>query len=115
MRMHDVFHVSQLKEFKESSSFGDREIPVVCTYMPAHTEKDWYTVSEFLDVRKRGTALSYRVRWEGFEEAQYDTWEPAKLLKRDLGAKTFKAFVDAYEKTAPRVQQQQRRGTRANG
>jgi len=115
MRIHDVFHVSLLKPYRESSNFTGRTVPKVYTFLPGAEDTDWYEVHGFVDTRTKGRTTQYRVRWAGpWESAQYDTWEPERLLKRDLGAKTFKSMVAAYEKTkaepAPRRRSQRSRG-----
>ena len=111
MRLPDVFHVSLLREYKESSTFKGREIPRVTTYVPEYAEKHrWYVVSKLLDSRKRGRTVQYKVRWEGYEQPEYDTWEPAQTLRRDLGNQTFTALVQAFEQersTQPQQQQEQ--------
>lgn len=99
--MHDVFHVSMLKLFKQSDTFKGREMPNVRTFIPDTLPKteDWYIVKAFLETRKQGKQVSYKVRWEGYEDSKFDTWEPAKLLRKDLGAEAFSAFVEAMEKS----------------
>lgn len=98
MRMHDVFHVSLLRAFRESSSFPGREVPKVLTYVPEHVERQWFTVSCFLDRRKQGRTVQFKVRWDGYTEPDSETWEPESALRRDLGAETFKALVADMER-----------------
>lgn len=101
MRIHDVFHVSMLKEYKESSTFTDRPVPRVRTFVPAHAEEDWFIVAKFIGYRKQGRTPQYKVRWEGYGQ-EYDTWEPARHLQRDLGMKTFREFAAEWDATQPK-------------
>jgi hypothetical protein len=113
--MHDVFHVSLLRPFKESGTFTGRRAAQVFTYLPISEEPEWYTVSRFLDYRRQGRTVQYRVRWDGYDKPEYDTWEPAPHLRRDLGARTFGEFVKLFEearqspKTQPKQQKRRRR------
>lgn len=104
MQMHDVVHVSLLEPYQQSELFPNRDVPVVHAYVPqASDEREWYIIDHFLDSRTVGRTLQYRVRWEGWAEAKYDTWEPATYLRRDLGAKTFNQLVQAFEKLKQRL------------
>jgi len=87
----DVFHVSLLEPWRESSAFGDRDAPARSPYM-SKDSREWFDVDCFLKSRTRRKKQEYLVRWDGFD-TKYDTWEPATALQRDLGAKTFKSLV----------------------
>lgn len=101
MRIHDVFHVSLLREFKESSTFKGRPVPRVYTYIPAHAGQGWFIVSKLVGYRKRGRMPQYKVRWENYGQ-EYDTWEPARHLQQDLGTTVFREFVTEWEATQPK-------------
>ena len=53
-----------------------------------------YPVDDFLDIRKNGRELELLVRWDGFPESD-DTWEPLRVMLKDMPAFTRQWFVSA--------------------
>ena len=69
MRIHNVFHVSLLKAYKETGSYQ----PPPCTlFIDGDVQFD---VAEIVDVKSRGKVKDFLVRWAGFSP-EHDTWEP---------------------------------------
>lgn len=58
-----------------------------------------YEVDEVLDVKYRGKATQYLVRWAApYNDPQYDTWEKKKDLNCDLAMKDFHRAKDNKRK-----------------
>ena len=69
MRIHNVFHVSLLKSYKETGLYQ----PPPCTlFIDGDVQ---YDVAESIDVRSRGRDRDFLVRWTGYGP-ENDTWEP---------------------------------------
>jgi hypothetical protein len=92
LRMHNVFHVSLLKAYRDD---GSVKPPPPLGFMDGDPV---FKVDRLLDtrIRKRGTrkVTEYLVAWEGYSAA-HNTWEPAyKILDKKLIA-DFKASRQA--------------------
>ena len=75
MKMHDVFHVSLLKNYHEE---GNHQPPPVTIFLDGEQEHE---VERILDHRQNNRrSKSYLVRWTGFGP-EHDTWEPEAALQ----------------------------------
>ena len=75
MKMHDVFHVSLLKQYHEE---GTHQPPPVTILMDGEQEHE---VEKILDHRQENRrSKSYLVRWTGYG-SEHDTWEPEAALQ----------------------------------
>lgn len=75
MKVHPVFHVELLREYK-----GDDFTPpplIVC-----EDGTMLWEIERLLDERGEGAKRQYLVRWKGFGP-EHDTWEPRKQLMLD--------------------------------
>jgi ''chromo'' (CHRromatin Organisation MOdifier) domain./Integrase core domain. len=78
LRIHPVFHVSLLKEYKETEEFL-RATPPPPVILPATNEEE-YEVETILDKRILNGKTQYLVKWTGYP-LHDATWEPANNLK----------------------------------
>lgn len=91
-RIHDVFHVSLLKHYKDRKSGG--------TYQPPPAllidGNAYWSVSQILRHRDRKvgkrTVREFLVSWEGYGP-EYDTWEPESALRESSAVE---AEVEIY-------------------
>jgi hypothetical protein len=81
-RIHPVFHVSKLKEAKESVDFPDRE-QVDRPAPELLGSEDAWEVEALVGKRKRGNKVEYQVKWVGYPEWE-NTWEPSVNLERQV-------------------------------
>ena len=72
-RMHPVFHVSALREYKRSPNSRPPPLP---TFVDGELE---FEVSHISDTRYTGSRRQYRIHWEG--DRDQDTWEPVQNLR----------------------------------
>jgi hypothetical protein len=81
-KIHNVFHVSQLKAYKDPKSFPGRD-----TVLPPASFKigsdDFYHVDRLLTHRRRYGRDFYLVSWKGYSAA-HNSWEPASNITPDL-------------------------------
>ena len=88
MRVHPVFHISLLREYHSVSPETDTPDTVPSTNDYVYGD-DFYHVKAIIDHKvapfpqlyRKGPALLFRVRWEGYTAAD-DSWEPYVNLKR---------------------------------
>lgn len=83
LKIHNVFHISLLREFKESGRYQPPPPPV-------EIDGDWeYEVERVLNERKvrrgRQTKTEFFVQWKG-HGVEHNTWEPEENLARARGA-----------------------------
>lgn len=81
-RIHPVFHVSLLKEYREGSALKSLPpTPEVIDGTP------YYKVERILSSRERRsgrrTIREYLIKWEGYDDS-HNSWEPEKNLTPDL-------------------------------
>ena len=75
MRIHNVIHVDRLSPYYENGlPSPKRPEPVI-----VDGEEEW-EVEEILQSRYIGRGLHYLVKWKGYAEEKYNSWEPAKNL-----------------------------------
>ena len=75
MRIHNVIHVDRLSPYHENGlPSPKRAEPVI-----VDGEEEW-EVEEVLQSRYIGRGLYYLVKWKGYAEEKYNSWEPAKNL-----------------------------------
>ena len=79
MRVHNVFHVSLLKEYITDELFIDRNDSRPDPEYNEAGEAEW-EVERILKKRKIGKGCQYLVKWKDFP-AYEATWEPARNLK----------------------------------
>ena len=75
--IHNVFHISMLEPYHESSTPGRRQMPPPPVEIDGH---ELYIVDKILAQRVRRRQLQYLVRWQGYGPAD-DTWEPLSYVK----------------------------------
>ena len=96
MRLHNVFHVSLLKDYKESEEFNPRARPRSTTYVPKQAESHWYIVEKFVDSKQqkigKNLVQMYKVQWKNYPASE-NTWERCTFLRNDLGKTTYDAMV----------------------
>uniref|UniRef100_A0A3B3HAY6 Integrase catalytic domain-containing protein n=1 Tax=Oryzias latipes TaxID=8090 RepID=A0A3B3HAY6_ORYLA len=81
MRVHPVFHVSQIKPLSTSSLHQTTPPPPPPRVIDGHPT---WTISRLMDILRRGRGLQYLVDWRGYGP-QERSWEPASyVLDRDM-------------------------------
>lgn len=80
-RVHDVFHVNLLEPYRLRPGYEPPTMP-----LPELAEEGdaTYRVERIVNKRKRGRAMFYEVKWEGWP-SNYNTWETYETVK-DLQA-----------------------------
>lgn len=73
MRIHDVFHVSQLREVREDRFANQREAPPPPIQVEGETQ---YEVEAIIGDRRKNGEVQYRVLWKGYAGDESMTWEP---------------------------------------
>ena len=78
LRMHPVFHVSQLKRYKDPSTVEGRvTVPPEPEVIEEHEE---YEVEAIRDKRFHRRRTEYLIKWKGYGEHE-NTWIAAKDLQ----------------------------------
>jgi hypothetical protein len=83
MRCHKVFHVSKLKPY---TTAADKPAPSPVI----DKETGELEVEKVLDMRKRGRACQYLLKWKGLDD-EFNTWENARELHN------CKDLIEAYK------------------
>ena len=81
-KIHDVFHISQLKQYKDTSSFPGRHSPQPPAPFRINSA-DYYKVDRLLGHRRRRGQDYYLVAWKGYA-ASDNSWEPSTNITPDL-------------------------------
>lgn len=77
LRIHPVFHVSRLKEYRSTTDFPHRSTkPPPPEVKDGHDE---YEVERIVDKRRRWNRVEYLVKWKGYGDHD-NSW----VLARDL-------------------------------
>jgi len=79
MRVHNVFHISLLKEYITNKMFTNRNDSRPDPEYNEKGEAEW-EIERILNKRKIGKGYQYLVKWKNFP-AYEATWEPSKNLK----------------------------------
>jgi hypothetical protein len=77
-RIHPVFHVSKLREFKETDLFPDRQQEARPDPVVVEGQEE-YEVEAVVDKRRVGRTVEYQIKWLG-----YPDWENSWLPKSRL-------------------------------
>ena len=78
LKIHPVFHVSQLKPVS-TSVLSPVPTPPPSSLTLQDGDPAW-RVRKLLDVRRRGRGLQFLVAWEGFPDVEDNTWVPRSYL-----------------------------------
>jgi hypothetical protein len=78
MKIHPVFHVSQLKQFNDPGQHNSAEQPPPAPVITGYDKE--YEVEKIITHRKKGRDVQYLVRWKGYGPED-DTWEPERNLR----------------------------------
>jgi hypothetical protein len=76
MKIHQVFHVSLLEPYKESTI--PRRLPAPPPPIEINREEE-FEVSKIIDSRINRRRLKYLVHWQGYDISE-QTWEPIANL-----------------------------------
>src|SRR5580765_7970671 len=79
MKVHNVFHISLLKEYIIDEMFTDRNDSRPDPEYNEKGEVEW-EVERILNKRKIGKGYQYLVKWKNYP-AYEATWEPVRNLK----------------------------------
>ena len=77
LRIHPVFHISLLKQYKESNEFN-RTTPLLPIFIP-ETQHEEYEVEAILDKNLIRKKVLYLIKWAGYPLHEA-TWEPVENL-----------------------------------
>ncbi len=96
MKIHKVFHTQLLKRYVEGD-ITDRRI-IVPPPIRNIEDAPGYEIETILDVKKRGRAFEYWIKWKDYGPED-NTWEPRRSLKDD---DMLKAWHEAHpDKPSP--------------
>jgi len=78
-RIHNVFHATLLKQYKETETYGDN----FTNPPPELVEgEEVYEVETILNHRKRGRGYQYYIKWKGYPISDA-SWEPEQVFSDD--------------------------------
>ena len=78
-RIHDVFHATLLKQYKENETYGE----IFSNPPPELLDgEEVYEVETILNHRKRGRGYQYFVKWRGYPISDA-SWEPEYSFSDD--------------------------------
>ena len=83
MKCHKIFHVSKLKPY---TTAADKPAPSPVV----DEETGELEVEQVLDMRKKGKAWQYLLKWKGLDD-EFNTWENARALSN------CKELIEAYK------------------
>jgi hypothetical protein len=69
LKIHNVFHVSLLKQYKPGGRKASKPLPILVDGVPE------FEVETILRHRRRGKTKQYYIKWLGYGE-EYNSWEP---------------------------------------
>ena len=82
-RIHNVFHVSQIKAYIDPTSDDFRRPVLSPKPLFKHKGEDYYAVDRILSHRRYYKKDQYLVSWQGYDSS-YNSWEPSENLSPDL-------------------------------
>lgn len=92
MKIHNVFHVSLLRQFHPGTRQQKPPAPVVCE----EDGEEYYLVDRVIDHRDRSKGKKrvreFLVRWKGYG-VEDDTWEPEEALTELDALQAYKTFA----------------------
>ena len=74
LKVHNVFHVSLLKQYKPGGRKSPPPLPILVEGVPE------FEVESILNHRRRGRTKQYLVKWLGYGE-EHTTWEPESCVR----------------------------------
>ena len=78
-RIHDIFHATLLKRYKENETYGE----IFSNPPPELLDgEEVYDVETILNHRKRGRGYQYFVKWRGYQISDA-SWEPEHSFSDD--------------------------------
>lgn len=104
MGIHPVFHVSKLKEFKESNpKFGERSAGPfndLSEVIAPDGDKDWEIEAILEDGKEQdGDRNIYLCKWRGWDSVD-NTWEVAANIKKYGGGQLLREYIAAKRQAA---------------
>ena len=95
LKIHNVFNVSQITPYKESTIEGQKKKPLPPIEVQGEEE---YIVERILDSRQYYGKLQYLIKWKGYID-EHNSWEPEENLTH---AKTLVKKFHKEHASAPR-------------
>ena len=96
MKIHNVFHVAQLREIGENQFANRKQLPPPPVVVEGETE---YVVDAIVAQRKRANKTEFRVKWKGYSGHEQFTWEPMENIDN---TEAYQIYLDAQDRRIAR-------------